>query len=720
MHRRLKDEFNGSVKYESVVLALERICNKIRIQTIEKQKKKLWNMYRHSIYLKQNRDSIVNLSNIEIDADTKNILSLGLNCHLKNKYNHTAKKVEIEKLCENIKNIAVNKQIRIIQEDKMKCELEKFGMKNNTDYEKDVLTREQHEKIKKLRDNKDIVIRKADKSNIFVIINKEDYSKSLEELISDRSKFVKLTEDPTENIKKKINKIIEKLEGDLKLKKLIGQFQVGYLYGNPKLHKSLSNPKYRPIISQIGTPTYNIAKQLNSIIKPYMPNNFMVDSTYEFLQILRTKKINKGMIASFDAESLFTNVPINETINIIIKQTYKNATLPPPKMPEKALRQLLKICTTEAPFKNINGDIYKQIDGVSMGSPLGPTFANFYMGYLENNVLLTYANLKPSIYVRYVDDIFILGKNYNTIVSLKEKLEAHSVLKFTIEIEKHKKLTFLDTEVEKNLNLIKTKVHVKSTNNGDCLNYYSICPERYKISVIKGMLYRGYHISSDWNIFHEEIERIKQTLTNNNFPMNLIDNTINKFMKTINDKHRQANDNSGKNVSFYYKSQMTSNYKIEEKQLNSIFSTHVKGFTDDVKVKLNIYYKNKKLKDILIKNKLCSENYLKKDEHHVIYQYTCDRLGCNSNEKYIGLTTCSLYTRLGNHTQQGSIKEHLQNKHEIVSLKRMELLNSVTILAKNRNVRDLRFLEAILIKDRKPTLNSKEEGSDKLLKIFKH
>ena len=52
-------------------------------------------------------------------------------------------------------------------------------------------------------------------------------------------------------------------------------------------------------------------------------------------------------------------------------------------IPEVEFKKLLEICTTQSPFLAPSGKLYVQIDGVSMGCLLGPTFANFYMGHLE-------------------------------------------------------------------------------------------------------------------------------------------------------------------------------------------------------------------------------------------------------------------------------------------------------------------------------------------------
>ena len=60
---------------------------------------------------------------------------------------------------------------------------------------------------------------------------------------------------------------------------------------------------------------------------------------------------------------------------------------PPPTILRSELTQLLIACTTKCPFTHIDGSMYLQSDGVAIASPLGVTFANFYICHLKNNVL---------------------------------------------------------------------------------------------------------------------------------------------------------------------------------------------------------------------------------------------------------------------------------------------------------------------------------------------
>ena len=111
----------------------------------------------------------------------------------------------------------------------------------------------------------------------------------------------------------------------------------------------------------------------------------MLSSTDDFLTILRDT--NPDGLICLDVESLFTNIPVGETINILREYCYRTPDVGPPLIPKDKLRQLLDLCTTRAPFRHIDGTLYLQVDGVAMGSALGVTFANFYKAHLENTVI---------------------------------------------------------------------------------------------------------------------------------------------------------------------------------------------------------------------------------------------------------------------------------------------------------------------------------------------
>ena len=102
------------------------------------------------------------------------------------------------------------------------------------------------------------------------------------------------------------------------------------------------------------------------------------------------------------------------------------------------MKHLLEICTTKIPFRNLDGDLFVQKEGVSMGSALVSTFANFYMCHLENKLLKGTRIPKPLLYIRYVYDICVVVNNFECLVMLKQALEDKSELKFTFETEDKK------------------------------------------------------------------------------------------------------------------------------------------------------------------------------------------------------------------------------------------------------------------------------------------
>ena len=104
---------------------------------------------------------------------------------------------------------------------------------------------------------------------------------------------------------------------------------------------------------------------------------------------------------SFDVKSLFTSVPLHQTIEIILSKVYQEKKIKT-SISRNILRELLCLCTKEVHFM-FNDKIYIQNDRVAMGSPLGPLLAKIFMTSLEEEVI---PKLMPYLcnWKRYVDD----------------------------------------------------------------------------------------------------------------------------------------------------------------------------------------------------------------------------------------------------------------------------------------------------------------------------
>ena len=504
-------------------------------------------------------------------------------------------------------------------------------------------------------------------------------------------------------------------------KKLEGNYQAGYIYGNLKTHKSLTDPPMRPIISQIPSPTYTIAKKIDKIISPYMPAKYMLKSTAEFLDLLRQQK-PQGIMSSLDVESLYTNVPVRDTIDIILKNVYNHESLPPPKIPKNSLESLLSICTTEAPFKHIDGTIYTQIDGLAMGSPLSCTMANFYMCEIENKVIEN-MQIKPLIYCRFVDDIYLVTRDETELQKIKENMEKESVLNFTNESSVQGKIPFLDVLIDStNSEKYITSVYTKPSKTDECLNYQSEAPDRYKEGIIKTLLTRATRICNTKDNFNAECNRIKKLLINNNYPNVVVDRIIKEYIgkqraieNQFGSNSDQVNTNSNsdvRRVKVFYKNQYHKNYKMDEKVLRSILKSHILEVA--VKIDLVIYYKAAKVSEKLMKNNINSTQTPPHLKSHLVYRFTCNIGECMSlstKNEYIGMTTCTLKERLNKHRYQGSIFEHFVLEHNGASQRPTieELLNCTKILYYENNPILLHIFEALHIKNLSPNLNNVSE-----------
>ena len=131
----------------------------------------------------------------------------------------------------------------------------------------------------------------------------------------------------------------------------------------------------RPILSATQTYNYALAKWLEDKLKPLSYDQYTVSDTFQFVDEIQGLKINNGeLLVSYDVTSLFTNVPLDETIQILADKAFAddwfNQTTKL-NLTKADLVDLLKAATKNQLFQ-FDRSLYEQIDGVAMGSPLGP------------------------------------------------------------------------------------------------------------------------------------------------------------------------------------------------------------------------------------------------------------------------------------------------------------------------------------------------------------
>ena len=190
--------------------------------------------------------------------------------------------------------------------------------------------------LKKLKQNKDIIILRLDKGNGVVVLDKVVYNNIISDLLSDNSKFKKLQSDLTQHREGQLQRYLWKLkkEGLLSTDTYCDIYPTGSqparLYGLPKLHKvkdpSSTTPSFRPSVSSIGIYNYNLAKYLCSLLKPHISSEFCATDTFSFVREIQDIDFSDMFLVSYDVTSLFINIPLSETIDLAVNAIFYSNT----------------------------------------------------------------------------------------------------------------------------------------------------------------------------------------------------------------------------------------------------------------------------------------------------------------------------------------------------------------------------------------------------------
>ena len=222
--------------------------------------------------------------------------------------------------------------------------------------------------------------------------------------------------------------------------------------------------------------------------------------------------------------SLFTEVPLDETIAHIIHEIYTNNKLP--QLSSKLLFRRLLCNVIKNTVFSFNGKLYKQIDGCGMGNPLSPVLANIFMAKLEADVVRPF---NPPFYDRYVDDCFSKKKKNEPDALFEGLNRYHPNIVFTVEENPDH---FLDTAFS-------------YTNKFNCsvfkkpgklpTHWKSEVPAKWKRNCITSALHRAKRISTD---FDKDLKTLETSFLNAGYPKRFISHTINNCLN-----HSPQDDN---------------------------------------------------------------------------------------------------------------------------------------------------------------------------------
>ena len=270
-------------------------------------------------------------------------------------------------------------------------------VKRCLDRAKSNLSGRERDALRSLQRDDSIVVLPADKGNATVVMDRTSYNSKMMELLSDGSYKV-LNRNPTTGIEKRVEDNLKKVFRNGHLEEALYKRLVPK--STPKVHKPLV--PLRPIVCMIGSATYNLARELTRMFNPLTgrTSSFVKNSAH-FVEMVRCIGLeDKDRLVSFDVKSLFTRVPVDEALEVILTELNKDEDRKILTLTEVV--RLVEICLQSTSFQ-YNNIYYEQIEGTVMGSPLSPVIANLYMEFfklpfLDVQLVRNGSSLETSVY----------------------------------------------------------------------------------------------------------------------------------------------------------------------------------------------------------------------------------------------------------------------------------------------------------------------------------
>ena len=193
----------------------------------------------------------------------------------------------------------------------------------------------------------------------------------------------------------------------------------------------------RPIVSSIGTVTYQTSKELARILKPLVGKSpHHVKNTQDFIDKIKGIHLNQDQcMMTYDVKALFTSVPTTQATNIIKKLMEQDQELQQrTSLSIENIISLLEFCLNSTYF-SFQGKYFEQLEGAAMGSPISPIVANLYMESFEVETIRS-APHPPYLWKRFVDDTFTIIESSQKNKFLEHINSIDKYIQFTVEYQR--------------------------------------------------------------------------------------------------------------------------------------------------------------------------------------------------------------------------------------------------------------------------------------------
>ena len=392
--------------------------------------------------------------------------------------------------------------------------------------------------IQQLHSNKNLVIRQADKGNCVVLEDKEEYLTAGSLHLSNTTIYDQSTTDRTVEVTHKANWAVRHYNSLGTINNYVSKqlwtdpetVRTQRMYFLKKIHKS--PPGLRPIVSASSGPTEKVSGYLVKLLAPHLEDiKSLVKNSQEVVNILEDWDLHQHpecRLVTLDVTSLYPSIPQGPGIELVLQRVCPTSPPTSKLVPFKnMMRELLRIVLGDNHFQ-FDDQFYTQKSGVAMGTKCAPHMANLFMASLEEKALAQWTGTPPEIWLRYIDDIFMVW------TGSKEELDEFHLhlnsqmasIKFTMK-DSTTSAVFLDLNISKGnrfqqKGILDFGLHIKASNPQNFLYFSSCHPFTTFRTVIRGEIIRAIRCSSSRMGFYSTLENLRLKLRKRGYPPWLI------------------------------------------------------------------------------------------------------------------------------------------------------------------------------------------------------